>query len=187
MSIAEPTSRRWTAEEFHRVAELGIFDPDERLELIEGEIIRMSPQNPRHAGASDLTETAVRAVFPAGFLVRIQKPLALGELSEPEPDIAVVPGGPRAYVNEHPRGAALVVEIADSSLKYDQERKAALYARAGIPEYWILNLIERILLVHRDPNGQVGRYEAVTRHEEGESVSPLAAPLASLAVLDLLP
>jgi Uma2 family endonuclease len=156
MSVAEPALRRWTAEEYHRVAETGVFGPDERLELIEGEIFRMPAMNGPHATASTLTESALREVFAAGYVVRVQKPLAVSDESEPEPDVAVVRGSVRDYARLHPSTAVLVAEAANSSLRFDRTRKEPLYARAGIPEYWILNLIERVLEVCHDPDRAAG-------------------------------
>jgi Uma2 family endonuclease len=187
MSIAEPAVRRWTVAEYHRAAEMGIFGPEERLELIKGEIFRMSPQNGPHATGSTLAESAIQEVFRAGYVVRIQKPLTLGGHSEPEPDIAVVRGKARDYLKAHPTMAELVVEVADSSLQFDRGEKAEVYARAGIPDYWILNVLERMLEVYRDPDPGAGEYRTITRYVENDTVSPLAAPKARLAVRDLLP
>ena len=138
-------TRRWTRDEYDRMIATGIFHPEERLELLEGEIVHMTPQGSGHATAVRLVEDALRNLFNVGFDVRVQMPLALGTDSEPEPDVAVVVGPPRDYRDEHPRVAILVVEVADSTLSLDRERKAALYARAGIQEYWLLNLTDRCL------------------------------------------
>jgi Uma2 family endonuclease len=187
MSVAEPMLRRWTAAEYRHAAETGVFGPEERLELIEGEIFRMPAMNGPHATASTLAEIALREIFTAGYVVRIQKPLALGEDSEPEPDVAVVRGSARDYTGDHPTTAVLVVEVADSSLSFDRTRKAPLYAQAGIPEYWILNLLERVLEVYRNPDQANGEYREITRSGENDTVSPLAAPAASIAIRDLQP
>jgi Uma2 family endonuclease len=187
MSVAEPALRRWTPKEYFRAAETGVFDPEERLELIEGEIFRMSPQDSPHATACDLAEDALREIFRRGYRVRTQKPLSLGDDSVPEPDLAVVRGSVRDYARAHPATAVLIVEVADSSLWYVRKRKAPLYARAGIPDYWILNLPERVLEVHRDPDPVSAQYRQITRYGEDESVAPLAAPAAAILVRDLLP
>jgi Uma2 family endonuclease len=187
MSIAEPALRRWTVAEYFRAAEAGVFDPEERLELIEGEIFRMSPQDSPHTTALDLTEDVLREIFRSGYRVRTQKPLAIAADSVPEPDIAVVRGSVRDYAKAHPTTAVLVVEVADSTVWYDRNRKAPLYARAGIPEYWILNLRERALEVHRNPDQLSGKYQEITRCQEEGAISPLAAPTASISIRDLLP
>jgi Uma2 family endonuclease len=187
MTTIERPTRRWTVEEYHRAGEAGVFGPGERLELIEGEIVCMSPQNPPHATASDLTESALRKVFRSGYRVRVQKPLMLSAATEPEPDIAVVRGGARDYLSRHPTTAVLVVEVADSTLAFDQRAKSELYARARIPEYWVLNLPQRQLEVNLDPDPVAGQYGSTIVLGENEEVSPLAAPSAKIVVRDLLP
>jgi Uma2 family endonuclease len=178
--------RRWTSEEYHRAADAGIFGPEERLELIDGEIYTMSPHRGPHATGVTLAQTALLDVFRAGWVVRVQLPLALGEPTEPEPDVAVVTGKPRDYRDRHPATAVLVVEVADTSLAFDRSTKQPVYAGAGIPEYWIVNLIDRVLEVYRDPDPSAEAYRSVARYAEDEAVSPLAAPGASVAVADLL-
>jgi Uma2 family endonuclease len=124
--------------------------------------------------------------------VRAGLPVALDDESEPEPDVCVVPGGPRDYLDAHPRRPALVVEVAQSSLAIDRGIKAGLYARAGIADYWIVNLVDRQVEVRRRPvaasDARYGwRYADVSVHREGESVAPLAMPDAPVAVADVLP
>jgi Uma2 family endonuclease len=169
---------------------LGALRPGDRVQLIEGEIVETAPQGPRHFTAVSLVEQALRRVFDKNHVVRVQGPLALGALSEPEPDVAVVTGDARTYRDHHPVTAVLVVEVADDTLAFDRTRKAALYASAGIPEYWIVNLPDRTLEVHRDPtpdNGGRPAYRDVLRLGPVEQVSPLARPDRSLAVGELLP
>jgi Uma2 family endonuclease len=145
------TPRRWTREEYDQMVGAGILHEDEHVQLIEGEILQMTPQYRPHALAIQLTADCLRDVFGPGHTVQTQVPLALGERSEPEPDVAVIAGPARAYRDQHPTTALLVVEIADSSLTFDRLDKVRLYARHGIPEYWILNLAERCLEVYREP------------------------------------
>jgi Uma2 family endonuclease len=133
----------------------------------------------------DLVEQALRARVGADHYVRGQKPLALDANSEPEPDVAVVRGGPRDYVDQHPTTAALTVEVADTSLSFDRGRKAAAYARNGIPEYWVLNLRDRLLHVHRVPEG--GVYRDVTDLDSDASLAPLVSPDRPIRISDLLP
>ena len=180
-----PRTRLWDRDEYERMIETGILGPEDRVELLEGEIVEMSPERSRHATAVDLALACLRAAFGPGFTIRVQHPLSLGDRSEPEPDLAVVEGGPRDYTDRHPSGAALVVEVADTSLEHDRVRKARIYARAGIPEYWIVNLAEERLEIHRDP-GPEG-YRSRTISGRPDSVAALAASLASIAVSDLLP
>jgi Uma2 family endonuclease len=192
-ALAETCRRRWTRAEYHRAAEMGLFRPDERLELIGGEVIRkMSPQQTPHATSVLLVEEQLRRVFAEGHVVRVQLPLALGEHSEPEPDASVVVGSIRDYEDEHPSTAVLVVEVADTTVRTDRVTKAGLYAQFGIADYWIVNLPERVLEVHRDPAPMADQpfghgYRSVTRHAEGATVTPLAAPVAAVLVDDLLP
>ncbi len=177
---------RWTREAFEKLAEVGLVDPDARLELIDGEILqKMSPQSARHFAAVLKVEEALRALFGPGYVVRVQGPLALGPYSEPEPDVAVVEGTIDDYVAAHPSSAVLVVEVADASLAFDRTRKAALYARAGIPDYWIVNLLDGVLEVHRRPEGDAYRQRHVLT--PSEQIAPLARPGAFLEVARLFP
>jgi Uma2 family endonuclease len=190
--IEEPGLIHWTRDDYYRLAEAGVFE-GRRVELIKGQIYEMSPQKSKHAVAVTLGEKALRIVFESlGSHVRVQLPLELGEDSDPEPDLAAVSGQPRDYVDAHPATAALVVEVADTSLEMDRSRKASLYAGAAIAEYWILNLVDQQLEVHRtpvpDPAQIYGHgYASVTLHDRGAVVSPLAAPGATVAVADMLP
>ena len=111
------------------------------MELIEGEVVDMPPQKNAHYTAILLAQRALERAFGPNYVVRVQGPLDLGERSQPEPDLAVVPGSPRDY-RDHPKTASLVVEVSDSTLVFDRERKARLFAKAGIPEYWIINLVD---------------------------------------------
>jgi Uma2 family endonuclease len=184
--------RRWTRQEYDRMVEAGVFPPGERVELIDGEVLAMTPQGSAHATALLLAEDALRKAFDAGTHVRVQLPLALDPSSEPEPDVTVVRGSPRDYRDAHPSAALLVVEVADTTLPYDREQKGSLYARAAVADYWIVNLVDRVLEVYRDP-GPLSQsrygwgYRTVEHYSAGESVSPLASPHARVPVADLLP
>lgn len=182
---------RWTREEYYKMGEIGLFD-DKRVELIEGEVIEMSPVYSSHATSVTLTGEILREIFGKGWVVREEKLLSLGANSDPEPDIALVAGKIRDFEKAHPSTAALVIEVSDSSLSYDRTRKASLYAKAGIPDYWVLNLFDRQLEVHRRPiadsSAEFGfSYGDKMIFKEGDSVRPLAKPKASIAVADLLP
>lgn len=163
----------------------GVFHPEARLELIEGEILEMTPQGSRHAVSVQLVQEALRVACGPDHHVRVQMPLALDETSEPEPDVAVVAGVPRDYRDAHPVTAALAVEVSEASVTRDRDRKKALYAQHAIQEYWILNLPDRLLEVYRDPAD--GDYRDVLTLRAGDAVSPLACPKASIPVADLLP
>lgn len=185
-----PRRFRWTREEYYALGETGIFD-GQRIELIEGEIFEMAPQNSPHAEAVTLIAEALRHVFGLGYRIRTQVPLSLGTDSDPEPDIAVVEGIPHGFRDAHPTTALLVVEVSDSTLGFDQGRKAAVYAAAGIADYWILNLKARQLELYRRPLPSKTRrgfvYEERTLITADGAIAPLAAPDESIAVADLLP
>ncbi len=151
--------------------------------LIDGVILEQGPMNPPHAITLGLVEDAIRFAFGIGWWLRQQSPLILGQDTDPEPDIAVVPGRPRDYAG-HPTTADLLIEVADSSLSFDTNEKRLLYARAGIRDYWVVDINARRLLVYRDP--QSGDYATQLTLGPAETVSPLAAPAAVVRVADLL-
>jgi Uma2 family endonuclease len=192
MKTDEPKLLRWTRDDYYRIAETGVFD-GRRVELIKGEILEMTPQKSEHAAEVMHVNAVLREIFePRGFSTRVQLPLDLGEDSEPEPDIAVVRGKPLDYRAAHPRTAVLVIEVADTTLASDRTIKARLYASAGILDYWIINLVDRQLELHRNPTSDPSQpygvgYSEVTRLTTADSVSPQAAPEIRIAVRDLLP
>jgi Uma2 family endonuclease len=168
--------------EYDRLVELGLFD-QEKLELLNGFIVRMSPQGVRHASIIQaLTRLFMAALLtPRRAEVRVQLPLALGDDSEPEPDIAIVPPGP--YKDEHPTTALLVIEVADSSLKEDRA-KAAIYAAAGVHVYWVVDVAHDLVEVHT--NIVEGRYSQVTTQRRGQSISLQAELGMTVAFDDIL-
>ncbi len=182
MATAE-TEVRTTREEYVRMVEAGAYE-GRRVELVDGVVYEMTPQLSPHASTVMLVQDALRDVFPSGFSLRCQMPLDVGSASMPEPDLALVTGSPRDYYASHPTGAALVVEVADTSLHHDR-RKASTYAVAGVQEYWIVNLLRSILEVYRNPMGDAYRTRLILRR--GERIAPLAKPDASILVDDLLP
>lgn len=187
----EPTPRRWTREEYYRMGDMGFFD-GQRVELIEGEIMVLSPQKAEHWTTTDRVAELLRASFGSGYHVRMQGPIDFGLISEPEPDIAVIVGTRSQYTTHHPQTAVLIVEVSESRLDYDRTRKASLYARAGIADYWIVNLVNNQLEVRRDPRPDPSQYYghgygSLTTLVAPAVVNPLAVPQISLAVVDLLP
>jgi Uma2 family endonuclease len=183
--------RRWTKAEYYRLGELGFFR-GQRVELIEGRLMVQSPQNSPHATALLQVAGLLQGLVGPGHHVRPQFPLDLGPSSEPEPDIAVVAGNVQQFRNAHPTSAVLLVEVSDSRVSYDRRRKGSLYARAGIADYWIVNLVRRRLEVYRDPVADAThpyghRYSTRTDLTPPATVSPLAFPQLTLAVADLLP
>jgi Uma2 family endonuclease len=177
-------TRRWTREDYYRMAEVGLLEPAERTELLDGVIYTMSPQGSVHSAIVEVVSNVVRSVYP-GHSVRTHSPLALGEYSEPEPDIAVLSGSPRDYLSKLPTAALLVIEVAVTSLRHDRLRKLPIYARSGVPEAWIIDIGQQTVEVYRDPAGDVYRSRTVLR--AGDHVSPLSRPEASIPIADLLP
>ncbi|HZK82202.1 MAG TPA: Uma2 family endonuclease [Humisphaera sp.] len=191
--ISKPRSRRWTVEQYARLAELGFFE-DERVELIDGSIIQMAAQKEPHVlGVTLAMRAASKAFGDQNYYVRPPAPLRMGRRSKPEPDVAVVAGNVRDYASkETPAGALLVIEVSDTTLRFDRGRKAAVYARNQVADYWIVNLMDRQLEVHRDPIADPThkwgfRYDSIQIFKPGSAVSPLAALQATIAVNDLLP
>ena len=186
-AVSDPALFLWTRAQYEKAVAQGVFTAADQIELIEGAIVQKMPQNPLHATALTLVQEALRSVFAAGHILRVQLPLSIGKRSQPEPDLAIVTGVPRDYLLAQPEAdkAVMVVEISDATLRFDQGRKAMLYARAGIPEYWIVNLVERVLEVRRAP--QDNGYAETQRLAADQSVTPLAAQDTQIAVADLLP
>lgn len=177
----------WTCDEYHRMTEEGFFD-DKRVELLDGEILRMPAQLTPHATGIRRTFHVLRGAFGADFDIAMQLPITLSNRSEPEPDVTVARGSAEEFADHHPGPAeiALLVEVLDSTLRRDQGRKARAYARAGVTDYWIVNLVDRRLEVYRDPLPE-GQYQDVQVYEPGDTVGPLALPDSEISVADLLP
>lgn len=182
---------RMTRLRYEKLVDCGIFGPGDRVELLDGVLVAREPQGGRHAMAVGLVRVALERAFGARYHVREEKPVALDDLSEPEPDIVVVRGRLRDYPT-HPARPVLTVEVAESSLVLDRLRKGSLYARAGLTEYWIVNLLDEVLEVYRDPvrtaSRRVGfKYGSVRLLKRHATVTPLAAPRARVRVASLLP
>ena len=180
---------RWTVARFHQAGETGAFK-GKRPKLINGVLLEQGMMNPPHAEAGENSEEAMRVAFGPGWRVRVQKPLVLGLDTDPEPDIAVVRGATGMGI--HPTSAELVVEISDTTLNDDLTEMAELYATAGIPEYWVLDVDGRRLFVFRTPAALPQGLGATTYQthftlSDADTVSPLAVPTATVRVADLLP
>jgi Uma2 family endonuclease len=189
--IARPRAMRWTLKDYYQMLDAGLFD-GKRVELIEGEIVAMPPMKSAHYTSVPLVQDALTIAFGPGHVARAQAPLHLSRRSAPEPDIAVVPGTIRTWAAAHPTTALLVVEVSDATLSYDRNRKSGLYARAGISDYWIVNLGSRVLEVRRKPIADASvryghRYDELTILGPSDNIAPLAAPSSIVNVVDLLP
>lgn len=180
-------STRVDAERYFALVRDGVLAEDEPVELLEGVIVAVPPMDPPHAWAIARLDSLLRRIAPAASQVRVQCPLRAGAHSVPEPDVAIVPGPSDAWQHEHPDRALLVVEVSGRSRAQDRITKAAIYASAAIPEYWIVDLVDDRLEILRDPDPAAGRYRSVRVACAGEHVAPLCAPDASIPVGDLLP
>ena len=180
-------TRKFTVAEYYRMGEAGILKPDERVELIEGEIIVMPPISPGHAGSVDISAHALILSAKDRYVVRVQNPIHLDDGSEPQPDVALLRPRDDRYTTSHPTPSdvLLVIEAADSSLEYDRQVKAHVYGRAGIPETWVQNLPEDCIERFTEP-GPEG-YARHSVHRRGETLAPVSLPGLELAVADLPP
>ena len=192
MDVQEPRPYRWTREEYLRLCEQDWFQ-GKRVQLIGGEILEMAAQYDLHFAGIDMTRDALTAAFGPNYWVRAQASLDLSPRSVPDPDVAVIPGPrPRRPTRSIPTTALLVVEVADTTLSFDRNTKASLYAASGIADYWIVNLVQNQVEVYRDPVADPTqpfgwRYSSRTILDPGDSIAPLAVPQARVAVADLLP
>jgi Uma2 family endonuclease len=191
--LTAPQPRRWSKAEYHKMWEMGLFNDWPYIELIDGEIIQMPQAGPPHVVSVDMVQEVLLAIFPRQrYWVRVQAALDMGPDSELGPDVAVVDGPRSSYTTRTPTTALLVVEVSDTTLSIDRGRKSRVYARAGIADYWVVNLNARQLEVHRRPVADATvpeghRYDEITVLDETATVSPLAAPQAVIRVADLLP
>jgi Uma2 family endonuclease len=178
--LAPLTTRRLRREEYDRLVALGAFE-DERIELIEGELVTMSPNNPEHASPVQILNEILLPALLGRATVRIQLPIIAARESEPEPDVAIVPLG--EYRQGHPDRAHCVIEVAHSSLSKDRNIKAPLYAASGFREYWLVNVPERVIEVFRNPGAE--QYESRARYALGQSVALEAYPDVQVEVAKL--
>ena len=193
-TLAVPTEPIWrfSVAQYHQMIRLGILTEDDPVELLEGWIIHKMPKNPPHRAATKLTRNALEEIVPEGWYVDALRTITLLD-SEPEPDVVVVRGNTRDYLDRHPgsQDLALVVEIADSTLERDRSSKKRLYARAGIPVYWIVNLPEQKLEVYTEPIdlSQEPTYQQRQDYSLSDEVSVAieGREVGRLTVQDLLP
>ncbi len=176
----------FTVAEYQRMGEAGIFREDDRVELIEGEIVQMAPIGIRHSGCVAALNALLVPAAANRAVVFVQSPIDLDERTEPQPDLAVLKPRGDFYRAVRPNAGdvLLVVEVADSSLEYDRGVKAALYARAGIPEYWLVNLRDDVIEAYREP--QQGAYRVVETLRRGDTIRVAALPDLTLAVTAIL-
>lgn len=191
-TVHSPRTRRWTRVEYERLIELGVFQPGEHLELLDGLLVVREPQGTRHAATIRRVLAALRAILGDLWQIDSQLPIALDDDSEPEPDVAVVAQEQHAYRDAHPSRPVLIVEIAESSYRIDREYKASLYARAGITDYWIVDVAGSALEVHREPGASAEapygwRYRNITTLRPPATVTPLVSPDSAIPIAMLLP
>ena len=183
---AEPTPYRFTVKEWNRLGEAGLFDEHDRVELLDGEIIIMSPIGSRHAAAVYNLTDLFGELNRRRYLVGVGNPVEADNHSEPLPDFMLLPRSQKT-AKRHPftRDTHLIVEIADSSLRHDRGRKLQKYARTGVPEYWIVNLKQDVIEVYRSPKGEEFLDQTIAK--AGETISPQAFPDVPVAVNDIIP
>ncbi|HEX3246290.1 MAG TPA: Uma2 family endonuclease [Chloroflexota bacterium] len=181
-----PTKRQFTVTEYRRIADAGVFTPDDRVELLEGEIIEMPPIGSRHAACVDRLNRLFSRLAGGDVVVRIQNPLLLSDRSEPLPDVQLLSGSPERYVEEHPRPAdvLLLVEVSDTSLQFDRVVKLPAYAAAGIQEVWIVDLAAAQVEVYRDPLPD--GYQSRTLASGEDQLTPQALPSFTASVRQII-
>jgi Uma2 family endonuclease len=181
-----PCYHLFTVEEWHKMGEIGLFSPDRRVELIEGEIIEMGPIGSSHAGCVSWLNNFFGTRVAGSAIVNMQNPIQLGHSSEPQPDLTILHLEPHFYRNKHPtpKDVLLLIEVSDSTLTYDRHVKKPLYARYGIIEYWVVNLKENCIEVYLNPQAQ--DYTLIHIMRRGDVITPSQLPHISVAVSDIL-
>lgn len=178
--------RRFTVDEYHKMGEAGIVSEDDRLELVDGEIVEMTPINVPHAVCVDLLTMLLSRRVPEGVIVRVQSPIYIDEINEPQPDLTVLK--PRDYLGQRhhpgPEDILLVIEVSDTTVSFDVRQKVPRYAQAGIAETWIVNLPRNGLEVYTDPSG--GKYMSTRKFGRGDVVTATTLPGVTIQVADFL-
>jgi Uma2 family endonuclease len=182
----QPTRRVFTVDDYHRMVGAGILSERDRVELINGEVLAMTPIGPPHGAAVDRANRAMVTAVGDRAIVRIQGSVRLNEYNEPQPDIVLLRPQADFYASRlpGPSDILLIVEIAQSSLEYDRTVKAQLYAETGVVEYWLADLGHECLFVHSDP--RIGKYRTVRELHRGEAVAPQFLPDCQLPIAALL-
>jgi len=184
--------RRFSVSEYHKLIEIGLLTENDNLELLEGCLVLKMARNTPHAGTVDLLKASLAAVMPVGWMLRIQQAITLND-SEPEPDLAIVRGNPRAYLTGHPEppDVGVIIEVSDASLSGDRADKGRIYARSALPVYWIINLVERQIEVYTHPSGPTALpvYAQRADFQRADRIPLIVAglTLATFPVSDLLP
>jgi Uma2 family endonuclease len=176
-----------TVERYFALVDEGLLSEDDRVELLEGVVVAMAPRTVRHDAGVTRAHDALRTALGMGAVIRVQCSIIPRPLSAPEPDVAVVPGSIGDYDLRHPTTALLIVEVSDSSLPQDRLTKTRIYAAAGIPEFWIVNLRDDQVEVLRGPEPAIGAYRERRVARPGERLDLVAFPGATVVVDDLLP
>jgi Uma2 family endonuclease len=178
--------RRFTVDDYHRMGDAGILSPSDRVELIDGQIVSKPVIGPRHGASVDRTTRALVTAVDTSAIVRVQGAVRLDLFHEPEPDIVLLRPRPDFYASAHPGPSdiLLVIEFAESSIDYDRYIKAHVYAKAGVGEYWLVDLNDDVVYVHTDPSKAI--YRSVASCGRGESLAPRSLPSCTIAARDLL-
>lgn len=183
---SQPAKKWFTVTDYYRMADTGILTAEDRVELIEGEIIKMSPIGSRHAACVNRLTAYLHAIVQNTAIVSVQNPIHLDEYSEPEPDLALLKPRKDFYANAHPTPSdiLLIIEVSDTSFEYDRDVKLPLYAKVGIPEAWLIDLQNEKIEIHRQP--VANRYKISTTLKRGASFQSPAIAGASISVDEIL-
>jgi Uma2 family endonuclease len=187
MAVEAPTARRkFTREEYHRMGEVGILKPTDRVELIRGEIVEMSPAGRRHRAFVDNLNSLLAPRLAGRAIVSVQNPVVLSDDTEPQPDLQILRRRDIPYKEREAFAddTLLLIEVAETSLRYDRSTKLRLYAEAGIAEYWIVECAAEVVEIHRSPHAE-GYREVLRVAEAGATVSPQAFPDVTLTLAEI--
>jgi Uma2 family endonuclease len=178
--------RRFTVDDYHRMWDVGILSPADRVELIDGEIVTKMAIGPRHGASVDRANRALTTAVDTSAIVRVQGSVRLDLFNQPQPDIVLLQPRTDFYSSAHPTAAdiMLLVEVAESSIDFDRNIKMRAYAKAGVPEYWLVDLNEDVVRVHSEPSN--GIYRTVVGFLRGQSIAPRLLPACTISTLDLL-